>query len=243
MSQSGIPNLPLNRGPEIKIKRKKRKALMAVLLLCGIAFASPAAELPLAESAALLEKLQGHRAKFPSLTADFTEEKTTHLLNKPLIGNGTIAFQIPNKFRRELKGSNPSTTVSNGEKLWIYYPNFKEAELYILGQRQFFDDSIAALTAGLNFDRVSDFYRFRAFREEHGYRLALTPKSGGLKRMVKELAVWVDDDFKIEKTEATLPKDDRIVTTYRNQKPTPVPATTFDFTPPADAHISQPLGK
>ena len=201
------------------------------------------AELPPAEAAALIEKLQQHRAKFPSLTADFTEEKTTHLLNKPLTGSGTISFQKPNKFRRELKGGNPSTTVSNGEKLWIYYPNFKEAELYTLGQRQVFDDSIAALTAGLNFDRVGEFYRFRAFREEHGYRLALTPKSGGLKRMVKELAVWVDDDFKIEKTEATLPKEDRVVTTYRNQRPTPLPAGTFDFTPPADAHISQPLGK
>ena len=202
-----------------------------------------AAELPPAETAALIEKLQAHRAKFPSLTADFTEEKTTHLLNKPLTGNGTIAFQTPNKFRRELKGANPSVTVSNGVKLWIYYPNFKEAELYTLGQRQFFDDSIAALTAGLNFDRVADFYRFRAFREPAGYRLALTPKSGGLKRMVKELAVWVDDDFKIEKTEATLPKEDRVLTTYRNQRPTALPAGTFDFTPPADAHISQPFGK
>ena len=190
-----------------------------------------------------MERLQAHRAKFPALTADFTEEKTTHLLNKPLISQGAIAFQTPNKFRRDIKGSSPSVTVSNGEKLWIYYPNFKEAELYTLGQRQFFDDSIAALTAGLNFDHVGDFYRYRAFRETDGYRVALSPKSGGLKRMVKELAVWVDDDFKIQKTEATLPKDDRVVTTYRNQRPTPLAASTFDFTPPADAHISQPLGK
>lgn len=218
-------------------------SLPLALLVSAIGFAAHAAELPPAESAALLEKLQMHRVKFPALTADFTEEKTTHLLKKPLTGSGTIAFQTPNKFRRELKGSNPSTTVSNGEKLWIYYPNFKEAELYTMGQRQFFDDSIAALTAGLNFDRVSDFYRVRAFREPIGYRLVLAPKSGGLKRMVKELAVWVDEDFKIEKTETTLPKDDRIVTTYRNQRPIPVPAGTFDFTPPADAHISQPLGK
>ena len=215
-------------------------ALLAGLLCAG---SLRAAELAPAEATALLEKLQQHRAKFPTLTADFTEEKTTHLLKKPLTGNGTIAFQTPNKFRRELKGSNPSVTVSNGEKLWIYYPNFKEAELYTLGQRQFFDDSIAALTAGLNFDHVGDYYRFKAFRESSGYRLVLTPKSGGLKRMLKELSVWVDDDFKIEKTDATLPKEDRIVTTYRNQRPTPVPAGTFDFTPPADAHISQPLGK
>ena len=229
MSRSGTPH-----------RHPKLTALFAGLLCLGRLHA---AELSPDETNALIGKLQQHRAKFPALTADFTEEKTTHLLNKPLTGSGTISFQTPNKFRRELKGENPSTTVSNGEKLWIYYPNFKEAELYTLGKRQAFDDLIASLTAGLNFDHVGDFYRFRAFRETAGYRIALTPKSGTLKRMIKELAVWVDDDFKIEKTEAMLPKEDRLVTTYRNQKPTPVPATTFDFTPPADAHISQPLGK
>ena len=115
------------------------------LLLGAMTFTLRAAELPPAEAASLLEKLQQHRAKFPALTSDFTEEKTTHLLNKPMTGTGTLAFQAPNKFRRELKGKNPSLTVSNGEKLWIYYPNFKEAELYTMGQRQVFDDSIAAL--------------------------------------------------------------------------------------------------
>jgi chaperone LolA len=215
----------------------------AAVLFLALAGAASAAELSPNETAALLKNLQEHRAKFPSLTADFTEEKTTHLLNKPLSSRGTIAFQSPNKFRRELKGNNPSLTVSNGEKLWIYYPNFKEAELYTLGQRQFFDDSIAALTAGLNFDHLADYYRYAGFREADGFRLVLTPKSSGLKRMVRQLTVWVDAEYKIEKTEATLPKEDRVVTTYKNQRPTPVPATTFDFTPPADAHISQPLGK
>ncbi len=202
-----------------------------------------AADLPPAETRTLMKNLQEHRAKFPSLTADFTEEKTTHLLTKPLISEGTIAFQVPGKFRREVKGSSPSLTVSDGVKLWIYYSAFKEAELYTLGQRQFFDDSIAALTAGLNFQNVEKFYTYTAARESDGYRLALTPRSGGLRRMVKELAVFVDADFKIQRTEATLPKGDRVVTSYKNQRPTPLPASTFDFTPPADAHISQPLGK
>ena len=95
----------------------------------------------------------------------------------------------------------------------------------------------------MNFERIADYYRYRAFREGEGYRLALSPKSSGLKRMVKELIVWVDDDFKIQKTEARLPKEDRIVTTYRNQRPTPLPASTFEFTPPSGTEISQPLGK
>ena len=211
-------------------------------LLTTIACAR-AADLPPAETQTLLKSLQEHRAKFPSLTADFTEEKTTHLLTKPLTSEGTISFLVPNKFRREVKGSSPSLTVSDGAKLWIYYPAFKEAELYTLGQRQFFDDSIAALTAGLNFQNVEKFYTCTAAREPGGYRLALLPRTGGLRRMVKELAVFVDADCKIQRTEATLPKGDRVVTTYKNQRPTPLPASTFDFTPPADAHISQPLGK
>src|SRR5262249_23551731 len=148
-----------------------------------------------------------------------------------------------NKFRRELRGSNPSIMVSNGQKVWIYYPNFKEAELYPLGQRQFFDDAIEALTAGLNFQHVAEYYRYSASSETDGYRLVLIPKSGGLKRIVKELTVYVDSAYKIERTITVLPKGDQVITNYRNQRPTALSPAVFDYTPPADAHVSQPLGK
>jgi chaperone LolA len=202
-----------------------------------------AAELSPADTAALLERLKEHRAKFPSLTADFTEEKTTRLLQKPLVTSGTIAFTAPNLFRREVKGASPSTTVCDGRQLWIYYPNFKEAELYTLGQRSFFDDSLAALTAGLNFANVGDFYRYTALREEHGHRLVLRPKTSGLKRMLRELHVWISEDAMIVRTEALLPKDDRVVTIYKNQRAAAVPAGTFEFKPPAEAKVTTPLGK
>jgi len=218
------------------------RPVLALLFLLT-ALSVRAAELTPAETQALLKNLQEHRAKYPSLSADFVEDRTSHLLNKPLISEGNIAFQVPNKFRREVTGKSPSITVSNGQKLWIYYPNFKEAELYTLGQKAFFDDSIAALTAGLNFQRVDQFYTVKATRETQGYHLALTPRGSGLKRMVKELTVWVDDEFKIARSETILPKGDSIVTTYKNQRPTPLSPSIFDFTPPAEAHISQPLGK
>ena len=187
--------------------------------------------------------MRTHRTSLPSLTADFTEEKTTHLLQKPITLTGTIAFETPNHFRREVKGNNPSLTVSNGKTLWIYYPNFKEAELYTIGVQSFFDDSIAALTAGLNFQNVGDFYRYDACLDGDAYRFVLKPKTAGLKRMLRELAVFIGPDFLIRKTDATLPKGDRVLTTYRNQKSVAVPAGTFDFKPPADARVSTPLGK
>ncbi len=220
------------------------KSLLIVLFLGLLALpALRAADLTPAETTQLLERLQEHRAKNPSLTADFTEEKTTHLLAKPLVSQGSLSFQAPNHFRRELRGSHPSTMVNNGQKLWIYYPSFNAAELYTLGQRAFFDNAIEALTAGLNFQHVAEFYRCTAAHEADGYRLVLLPKSSDVRRILKELTVWVDEDLKIQKTVALLPKDDQVITTYHNQHAVPVPASTFEFTPPAGATVTQPLGK
>ena len=212
-------------------------------LLSLLSLHTRSAELNSAETTALIQRLKAHRAKFPSLTADFSEEKVTRLLQKPLNTSGTIAFTAPNLFRREVRGSSPSTTVSDGQQLWIYYPNFKEAEHYTLGERSFFDDSIAALTAGLNFTNIDEYYRFDAFQDEKGYRLVLRPKTGGLKRMLKQLTIWITDDAMIARTETLSPKDDRIVTVYRNQKAASVPTSTFSFKPPADTKVSTPLGK
>jgi chaperone LolA len=219
-----------------------RKAL-TLLLPALLSLHAHSAGLDVAEAAGLIARLKEHRAKVPSITADFTEEKVTRLLQKPLNTSGTIAFTAPNLFRREVRGTSPSTTVCDGKQLWIYYPNFKEAEHYTLGERAFFDDSIAALTAGLNFTNIEEFYRYEAFKEDKGYRLVLRPKTGGLKRMLKQLSVWITDDFLIARIETLSPKDDRIVTTYRNQKAETVPASTFSFKPPADAKVSTPLGK
>jgi len=214
--------------------------LLLPALLCPLAHS---AELNAADTAALIERLKEHRAKFPSITADFSEEKVTRLLQKPLQTSGTIAFTAPNLFRREVRGASPSTTVCDGKQLWIYYPNFKEAERYTLGEHAFFDDSIAALTAGLNFSNIGEFYRYDAFRQDKGYQLVLRPKTGGLKRMLKQLSVWITDDFMIARTETLSPKDDRITTFYRNQKAEAVPASTFSFKPPADTKVSTPLGR
>lgn len=142
-----------------------------------------------------------------------------------------------------MKGANSSLTVCDGRQLWIYYPNFKEAEHYTLGQHSFFDDSLAALTAGLNFQDIAKFYRYDAFREPAGYRLVLHPKTSGLKRMLRELSVWITDEFLIAKTEASLPRDDSVVTTYKNQRSQEVAGSAFEFKPPTDVRVSTPLGK
>lgn len=216
-------------------------SLLATLaVLATTAFAQ---QLTPAEEKALLAQLQEQRAQSPALAAEFTEDRTTRLLSRPLRSTGTIAFQAPDKFRRELKGQSPSLTVCNGTDLWIFYPKFNEAEHYTLGRKQFFDDSLAALTAGLNFEKVDKFFRVAASREGDGYKIDLTPRSSGLRRMLTSLTVWLDSGLTIEKSTAMLPKGDSVTTTYRNVRNTKQAGAKFDFTPPAGAHVSTPLDK
>ena len=217
--------------------------VLTLLLLLPSVRAFSAAELSAPERADLLKQLEGIRAKYSSLESEFVEEKTTPLLNHPVVTQGTLYFQYPNKFRRDITGKNASTTVCNGKTLWIYYPNFNEVEQYALGERKAFDDSIAALTTGLSFQQIQENYDFKAWKDEGGYKLELVPKRPNIRRLVEVLTLWMSPEFKAYKSQAVLPKGGRIMTRYSNSKRDPIPSSTFEFVPPSGAHVSKPLGK
>jgi outer membrane lipoprotein-sorting protein len=46
-----------------------------------------------------------------------------------------------------------------------------------------------------------------------------------------------------ERTEMTQPNGDQVMTTYSNQTRATIPASMFEFTPPAGTSISTPLGR
>ena len=217
--------------------------LCAILALLAGALPARAAELTPAESAAFLQQLRDLHVKEPDFEAAFTEQRTSHLLNKPVISEGSVDFSVPDKFRREVRTPSPSLTVSDGHTMWIYYPAFNEVELYPLGQRSFFDESLAALTAGLNFEHIDEYYNFRAYRDAAGYRLELIPKKPSLRRVVQELTLFLSNDFLPARTEITLPKGDHLSTLYHNARRSALTPGLFEFVPPAGAHITHPLGK
>jgi outer membrane lipoprotein-sorting protein len=104
--------------------RKSFAAIFIFVLLATLAQADPLSPGDLKD---LLGKIRERRAASPHVQADFQEERAIRLMNKPIVSAGKVWFKAPNKFRREVKGNSPSVTVSDGQQLWIYYPNFKSA--------------------------------------------------------------------------------------------------------------------
>lgn len=178
-----------------------------------------------------------------STQADFQEQRVLRLMKNPVTSAGTVWFQTPNKFRREVKGNSPSITVSDGRDLWIYYPNFKSAERYPLGKGSPLDATVAAINSALNLENIDTSFNVTATKSDSGHELQLLPRTTSMKRVFQKLDLRINSEFRVERTDMLLPNGDRIVTMYSNQKRAGIPASTFEFKPPAGTEVTTPLGQ
>jgi outer membrane lipoprotein-sorting protein len=214
-------------------------AVLPLVSLTGMANSAPLSEADLKN---LLAGIRQNR----TTQADFQEQRMIRLMKKPILSSGKVWFQPPNKFRREVKGSSPSLTVSDGRQLWIYYPNFKSAERYPLGKGLPLDSTVAAINSSLNLENVENTFQITATKSDPsqaGYELTLLPRTPSMKRVFQKLDLRINDQLRVERTDMLLPNGDWIVTTYSNQTRAPVPASTFEFTPPPGTEVSTPLGQ
>jgi outer membrane lipoprotein-sorting protein len=216
-----------------------RALIYGILIVSTLTFVAKSAPLSEPELKNLLATIRQNR----TTQADFQEERVIRLMKKPMTNSGTVWFQPPNKFRREVKGNSPSVSVSNGRDLWIYYPNFKSAERYPLGKGSPLDATVTAINSALNLENIETSFNITATRSENGFELQLLPRSGAMKRAFQKLDLRINEKFRVERTDMLVPNGDRIVTTYSNQTRSPNPASTFEFKPPAGTEVTTPLGQ
>jgi outer membrane lipoprotein-sorting protein len=220
-----------------------------LLSAAALAFVGPVsfafAQQPLSPNdvKSLLAQIRELHTTSPSVQMDFREERFVHLMNKPITSSGKVWFQAPSKFRREVKGNSPNVTVCDGRQLWVYYPNFKSVEHYSLGTRSPVSAGIAAVTAALNLENVEATYRVAASRVGKGYELELLPRTPSAKRIFQKFNLRMSNELFVTRTEILQPNGDRVVTIYSNQTRAPIPASTFEFTPPPGTEITTPLGR
>jgi len=220
-----------------------RAAWLGVLLL-SICLASVlhAAALSQDEITDLVKRLETVYENRTSLQANFREERHMAILKDPVVNQGKIWFTPPDKIRREIAGSSPSTTVIDGKKMTIYYPNLKTAEQYDLVKRPIIRQSLEALTAGLNFQRVADYYNIEGTKEGNSYVITLSPKTAAIRRLVKSLTLTMQADLTPEKVDFESPRGERVFISYSDVKRDPVPDSEYEFSPPAGTNVTNPFG-
>jgi outer membrane lipoprotein-sorting protein len=101
---------------------------------------------------------------------------------------------------------------------------------------------VAAINSSLNLEDVENNFQISAAKVENGYELRLMPRAASMKRVFQKLALRINDQLRVERTDMLLPNGDRIVTTYSDQTHGLVPASMFEFTPPAAQKFRRHLG-
>src|SRR4030095_3291883 len=172
--------------------------IFLVFALTSVAKSAPLSETELKN---LLAAIRQKR----TTQADFQEQRVIRLMKNPVMSSGTVWFQPPNKFRREVKGNSPSVTVSDGGDLWIYYPHFNSAERYPLGKGSPLDATVAAINSALNLENIETSFNISATKSDNGYQLALVPPTAAMKRVCQKLDLRINDQFRVARTDMLLP--------------------------------------
>ena len=217
-----------------------RKLILFILLgIPSLAYPSPMTQSDIDQ---LVQKLQVLHNTQPSLQANFREERHLAMLKDPVVNEGKVWFTLPDKFRREFGGKTPSTTVIDGKKMSIYYPNYHQLEIYDLESRPVIKDSLRALTAGLNFTEIARYYDMAGSKNGSEYQITLTPKTAAIKKLVKSVELTIDENLMPARVVVQDNKGQVITDTYTNVRREAIPASTFEFSPPPGTKVSTPLG-
>ncbi len=195
-------------------------------------------ELPPKEVDALLTRLVESRAG-SAMQANFREERRLALMEKPVVETGTISFLPPDMFRREVNGG--SSTVCNGDTLWIFYPQFQEVEKYSLSSNRPLRESIAAMTSGFGLQDLSKNYKVQAWRIAGGYRIKLHPKTSSLRKALTEIQVDISDQLFAKRVEIFGAEGDRTTISFSGERKVNLLPEDFRFQPPAGVRISEPM--
>jgi outer membrane lipoprotein-sorting protein len=190
----------------------------------------------------LIQKLQAVHSREPSLEANLREERHLTMLKEPIVNEGKVWFTLPDKFRREFGGKTPSTTVIDGKKMSIYYPNYRQLEVYNLESRPVIKDSLRALTAGLNFTEIAKYYDMTGAKNGKEYQITLTPKTAAIKKLVKSVELTIDENLIPSRVVVQDTKGQVITDTYTNVRRESILPSTYEFRPPPGTKVSTPLG-
>src|ERR1700732_3307630 len=212
-----------------------RNLILFILLgIPSLAYPSPMTQSDIDQ---LVQKLQTLHNTQPSLQANFREERHLAMLKDPVVNEGKVWFTLPDKIRREIGGKTPSTTVTDGKKVSIYYPNYQQLEVYDLEKRPIIKDTLRALTAGLNFREVANYYQIVGSKDGSEYQLTLTPKTTAVRKLVKTVDLTIDENL----TPLLVVIQDSMGhvcnKAHDNVRRDTLPASTFEFSPPAGTKV------
>ncbi len=199
------------------------------------------------EQAKLVAEFEKSREGLTSFQASFIETMRWKAFTDETKTEGRLAYLPPNQFRFERTSPSTSLTVSDGKKLWMYYPEFKEAEEFALDTKEKLGEITDAINVAMGFNKAREGtapFETVMYVGEGLYVLELAPREKKLKTLFAKVRIWLDHSWVAQQTEIISNNGDHTTMRFVNPKRNePISAETFVFTPPPGVSVSRPLDK
>jgi outer membrane lipoprotein-sorting protein len=218
------------------------------MLLWSLGFGAWGFPCAAADTNAVLDSWFAAQKGLHTWSADFVQTRALKTLTQPLVASGHISFAVPNEFRWELGQPARTIALRHGDEMFVIYPRLKRAERYPLGAGTPAEwrDTMSLLQAGFPRDRKEFDAQFQilSLTETNGaWQFSLQPKSTLARRMMPELRLSLaTNDFSLASTELVFVDGSRMRNDFTNAVLNPaLDGNLFEWTPPADYKITEPM--
>jgi len=143
-----------------------------------------------------LPQLMHELAQVESASARFTEQKTMHMLNAPLVTSGTLDYVAPDYVRKITVSPEPERFVLAGNRVTIAGGSDHRTHIFNLTD----DPQIAGLIEGIRATLAGDLpaldrsYAVQFTGDVTQWQLLLRPKAAGLAHFVRRIRIRGSQD-------------------------------------------------
>jgi len=225
------------------MSRLHRIFLAFALLLAG-------QKLFAADTNAVLDAWFAAQSKLHSWSADFVQTRTLKTLTQPLVADGHVDFSMPDEFRWQIGRPARTIALGGGDSMYVIYPLLKRAEHYPMGQNtpKQWRDMMSLLQAGFPHSRTEFAAQFQvqSLTETNGtWLLALSPQSAFARQMMPELRLGLaTNDYSLVSTEMIFVDGSQMRSDFTNAVVNPpLDKKLFEWAPPADYQVTEPLAR
>ena len=191
----------------------------------------------------IVSKIQKKYEYMRELEADCIQETFNKTIEKKFIFKGSLYVKKPDKLRMEIKEQEIQLIVANGQTLWIYLPDNKQAVKEKLDLSNKSKTALTILTGMAKLNRDFEITMEQGFEKSRSYTLGLIPKEK--KSMIKKMKLDVDkNDFSFQKV--TVEDSFGNWTSYelKNVKiNSGISDSKFDFKPPDGVEVVESAGE
>ena len=205
---------------------------------------------------AVLKKIDEKQKSVETMKGQFVQRKSLSLLQNEVVSKGTMYFKKPQRMVWEYKEPERNTMIVNGNIVWFYLPDLKEATRFDLSQKAeiksiFEKMAIGMGQSGEEMKKSYDVSLLKKVRKpdlpakqagKNIIVLQLIPKDAAISNFFKKIHLWFEEDGALYKTELFEKNNDTTIIEFKDMKfNVSISNSVFDFKLPKDVKVINPL--